>query len=135
MASAPVDTVQFAVLMRKGTKQAYREVSVAADSDIARNLQKQEEADRIEKERVKKLTLEMNERQEEEDLHEAIAPVKFKCKNDQWTYTSLILAYFITIFNSNCRLMKFGIWQHLVTYVWKGDLHGFLFKLMHPLIG
>ena len=83
MASAPVDTVQFAVLMRKGTKQAYREVSVAADSDIARNLQKQEEADRIEKERVKKLTLEMNERQEEEDLHEAIAPVKFKCKNDQ----------------------------------------------------
>lgn len=56
---------------------------MAADSDIARNLQKQEEADRIEKERVKKLTLEMNERQEEEDLHEAIAPVKFKCKNDQ----------------------------------------------------
>jgi regulator of nonsense transcripts 2 len=48
---------------------------VAADSDIARNLQKQEEADRLEKEKVKKLTLEMNERQEEEDLHEAIATV------------------------------------------------------------
>lgn len=48
---------------------------MAADSDIARNLQKQEEADRLEKEKVKKLTLEMNERQEEEDLHEAIATV------------------------------------------------------------
>ena len=48
---------------------------MAADSDIAKNLQKQEEADRLEKEKVKKLTLEMNERQEEEDLHEAIATV------------------------------------------------------------
>jgi hypothetical protein len=74
-ATPPVDTVQFSVLLRKGTKLAYKEVAVAADSDIAKNLQKQEEADRLEKERVKRLTLEMNERQEEEDLHEAIAPV------------------------------------------------------------
>jgi len=73
----PVDTVQFSVLLRKGTKQAYKEVAVSADSDIARNLQKQEEADRLEKERVKKLTLEMNERQEEEDLNDAIATVIF----------------------------------------------------------
>ncbi len=75
MTPEPVDTVQFSLLMRKGTKQAYKEVAVAADSDIARNLMKQEEADRLEKERVKRLTLEMNERQEEEDLHDAIAVV------------------------------------------------------------
>ena len=75
MTPEPVDTVQFSVLIRKGTKQAYKEVAVAADSDIARNLMKQEEADRLEKERVKRLTLEMNERQEEEDLHDAIAVV------------------------------------------------------------
>ena len=79
----PVDTVQFSVLMRKGTKQAYKDVAVAADSDIARNLMKQEEADRLEKERVKRLTLEMNERQEEEDLHDAIATVNFD-KNLIW---------------------------------------------------
>ena len=35
----------------------------------------QEEAQRLEKERMKKLTLEINERQEEEDLNEAIAQV------------------------------------------------------------
>ena len=58
---------------------------MAADSDIARNLQKQEEADRLEKEKVKKLTLEMNERQEEEDLHDAIATVRQSFKDlDLW---------------------------------------------------
>ena len=35
----------------------------------------QEEADRLEKERVKQLTLEINERQEEEDFNEALAAV------------------------------------------------------------
>jgi hypothetical protein len=48
---------------------------VPRESDIARNLQVQEEADRLEKDRVKKLTLEINERQEEEDLNEALAAV------------------------------------------------------------
>ena len=58
---------------------------MAADSDIARNLQKQEEADRLEKEKVKKLTLEMNERQEEEDLHDAIATVRHSFNDlDLW---------------------------------------------------
>ena len=42
---------------------------------MAQNLLKQEEAQRLEKERLKKLTLEINERQEEEDLNEAIAMV------------------------------------------------------------
>ncbi len=54
-----------------------RDLAVPADSDLALNLQRQEEADRREKERVKQLTLEINERQEEEDLNEAIAAVIF----------------------------------------------------------
>jgi len=37
----PPNTVQFSVLIRKGTKAAYKEISVASDSDIAINLQKQ----------------------------------------------------------------------------------------------
>ena len=40
--------------------------------------QKQEEADRLEKERVKRLTLQINERQEEEEVSEAIAAVSFQ---------------------------------------------------------
>lgn len=71
----PDDTIQFSVLLRKNNKPSYKEVAVPIDSEIALNLHKQEEADRLEKERVKKLTLEINERQEEEDLNEAIAQV------------------------------------------------------------
>ena len=76
----PIDepsTIQFAVLMRKGQKQTLREVAVPKDSDMAVNLLKQEEAQRLEKEKMKKLTLEINERQEEEDLNEAIAMVYY----------------------------------------------------------
>lgn len=47
-----------------------------ADSDLALNLQRQEEADRLEKERVKRLTLQINERQEEEDFVEALAQMQ-----------------------------------------------------------
>ena len=70
-------TIQFAVLMRKGQKQTLKEVAVPKDSEMAVNLLKQEEAQKLEKERMKKLTLEINERQEEEDLNEAIAQVIF----------------------------------------------------------
>ena len=69
-------TIQFAVLMRKGPKQTLKEVAVPKDSDMAQNLLKQEEAQRLEKERMKKLTLEINERQEEEEVNEAIAMVR-----------------------------------------------------------
>ena len=64
------------MLLKKNNKPSYKEVAVPIDSEIALNLHKQEEADRLEKERVKKLTLEINERQEEEDLNEAIAQVR-----------------------------------------------------------
>lgn len=80
--NAPEDTIQFSVLLKKNNKPSYKEVAVPIDSEIALNLHKQEEADRIEKERVKKLTLEINERQEEEDLNEAIAQVSEKEKNN-----------------------------------------------------
>ena len=79
MEPAAEDTVQFSVLLRKNNKPMYREMAVPKESEIARNLEKQEEADRLEKERVKKLTLEINERQEEEEVNEAIAAVKFCC--------------------------------------------------------
>ena len=55
-----------------------KELAVPKDSDMAVNLLKQEEVQRLEKEKMKKLTLEINERQEEEDLNEAIAMVNFR---------------------------------------------------------
>jgi hypothetical protein len=69
------ETIQFAVLLRKGAKQTLKEIAVPKDSDMALNLHKQEEAHKLEKERMKKLTLEINERQEEEEVNEAIAMV------------------------------------------------------------
>ena len=63
------------MLLRKNNKPAYKEVAVPRESDMARNLQMQEEADRLEKERVKQLTLEINDRQEEEDFNESLAAV------------------------------------------------------------
>lgn len=63
------------MLLRKGAKQTLKEVAVPKDSDMAVNLLKSEQAQKLEKERMKKLTLEINERQEEEDLNEAIAMV------------------------------------------------------------
>ena len=68
--------VQFSVLLRKGAKQTFKNFSVPTDSDIAINLQRQEEEDRAEKERVKALTLKFNERQEEEDTLATIASVR-----------------------------------------------------------
>ena len=81
---AAEDTVQFSVLLRKNNKPSYREMAVPKESEIARNLQKQEEADRLEKERVKKLTLEINERQEEEEVNEAIAAVSSAKKTNSF---------------------------------------------------
>ena len=91
-------TIQFAVLMRKGPKQTLKEVAVPKDSDMAQNLLKQEEAQRLEKERMKKLTLEINERQEEEEVNEAIAMVRlifirlgFFCKSKEFPIINLFV--------------------------------------------
>ena len=70
------------MLSFKYFKYWYHLISILAvpkDSDMAQNLLKQEEAQRLEKEKMKKLTLEINERQEEEDLNEAIAMVCCAC--------------------------------------------------------
>ena len=70
------NTMQFALLLRKGAKQTFKTFDVSLDSDLSTNLQKQEKEDRLEKERVKQLTLQINERQEEEEVTETIASMQ-----------------------------------------------------------
>ena len=72
----PANTMQFALLLRKGAKQTYKTFDVSLDSDLSTNLQRQEREDRLEKERVKLLTLQINERQEEEEVTETIASMQ-----------------------------------------------------------
>merc|ERR1711997_264805 len=72
----PSNTMQFALLLRKGAKQTFKTFDVSLDSDLSTNLQKQEREDRLEKERVKQLTLQINERQEEEEVTETLAAMQ-----------------------------------------------------------
>uniref|UniRef100_A0A1B6LDI7 Regulator of nonsense transcripts 2 n=1 Tax=Graphocephala atropunctata TaxID=36148 RepID=A0A1B6LDI7_9HEMI len=67
------ETVNFVVMLRKGNKQQYKNVAVPTDSELALNLRSQEKAERDEMEKVKKLTLDINDRLEEEDYQDQLS--------------------------------------------------------------
>ncbi|KAL1517813.1 hypothetical protein ABEB36_001536 [Hypothenemus hampei] len=65
--------IGFVLMMRKGNKQQYKQFEAEADSELVQNLKDQEQAQKEEKERVKRLTLNISERFEEEDYQESIS--------------------------------------------------------------
>ncbi|XP_072181831.1 regulator of nonsense transcripts 2-like [Diadema setosum] len=69
-------TVNFVLMTRKGNKQHFREFEVPINSELASNLKNREQAERAEKQRMKELTLHINERQEEEDYEEMLASLQ-----------------------------------------------------------
>ncbi len=69
---AQKSSVNFVVLLRKGNKQQYKNLEIPLDSELAKNLKSQEKAERVEMEKVKRLTLDINERLEEEDYQDQI---------------------------------------------------------------
>lgn len=60
----------FVLMVRKGNKQQYKTFEADVNSELAQNLRDQELAQKEEKERVKRLTLNITERFEEEDYQE-----------------------------------------------------------------
>ncbi|KAH8343366.1 hypothetical protein KR059_008989 [Drosophila kikkawai] len=68
--------VPFVLMVRghKGGKQQFKSFVAASDSHLAINLKRQEQAIREEKEKVKRLTLNITERIEEEDYQESLLP-------------------------------------------------------------
>lgn len=60
----------FVLMLRKGNKQQYKTFEADVNSELAQNLRDQELAQREEKLRVKRLTLNITERFEEEDYQE-----------------------------------------------------------------
>lgn len=94
-ASHDSPTVNFVLMTRKGNKPQFKSLAVPSDSELALNLRNREEVRRIsvhnvdpithpficlqaekaEKERVKKLTLDFNERQEEEEFQDLYSGV------------------------------------------------------------
>nr|XP_054752267.1 regulator of nonsense transcripts 2-like [Lytechinus pictus] len=69
-------TVNFVLMTRKGNKQQFKEFEVPVNSELAANLKNREEAEKAEKQRMKELTLHINERQEEEDYEEMLASMQ-----------------------------------------------------------
>lgn len=66
-------TISFLLMTRKGNKPQFKSLELPTTSELAQNLKDREKAELAEKEQVKKLTLNINERQEEEDYQEMIA--------------------------------------------------------------
>ncbi|KAJ8919747.1 hypothetical protein NQ315_006276 [Exocentrus adspersus] len=64
--------IGFVLMVRKGNKQQYKQFEADIDSELAQNLRDQELAQKEEKEKVKRLTLNITERFEEEDYQEMI---------------------------------------------------------------
>ncbi|XP_050440654.1 regulator of nonsense transcripts 2 [Adelges cooleyi] len=61
------NSVSFILMLKKGNKQTFKNLQVPVDSELASNLKSQEMAEQAELRRVKQLTLDINNRQEEED--------------------------------------------------------------------
>lgn len=66
------EKIGFVLMVRKGNKQQYKQFEAEIDSELAQNLRDQEQAQKVEKEKVKRLTLNITERFEEEDYQEMI---------------------------------------------------------------
>ncbi|XP_037098613.1 regulator of nonsense transcripts 2 isoform X1 [Syngnathus acus] len=66
------DTMQFVMLTRKGNKQQFKILNVPLSSHLAANHFNQQQAEQEERMRMKKLTLDINERQEQEDYQEML---------------------------------------------------------------
>ncbi|XP_074025412.1 UPF2 regulator of nonsense mediated mRNA decay [Leptinotarsa decemlineata] len=64
--------IGFVLMVRKGNKQQYKQFEAEIDSELAQNLRDQEQVQKEEKEKVKRLTLNITERFEEEDYQEMI---------------------------------------------------------------
>ncbi|XP_068158893.1 regulator of nonsense transcripts 2 [Drosophila tropicalis] len=75
-ASSSSGAVQFVLMVRgnKGGKQQFKSFVAPSDSHLAINLKLQEQKIREEKEKVKRLTLNITERIEEEDYQESLLP-------------------------------------------------------------
>ncbi|XP_075233802.1 regulator of nonsense transcripts 2-like isoform X2 [Lycorma delicatula] len=67
----PVDkNGNFLLILRKGNKQQCKSLSVPEDSDLVLSVKSREEAERKEMKEVKQLTLDINERLQEEEIQE-----------------------------------------------------------------
>ncbi|RMC10467.1 hypothetical protein DUI87_13272 [Hirundo rustica rustica] len=98
------DTMPFVMLTRKGNKQQFKILNVPMSSQLAANHWNQQQAEQEERMRMKKLTLDINERQEQEDYQGDVDPAASvissgpvslvlwsppAIKREQWTHLSM----------------------------------------------
>uniref|UniRef100_A0A6I8SI22 Regulator of nonsense transcripts 2 n=1 Tax=Xenopus tropicalis TaxID=8364 RepID=A0A6I8SI22_XENTR len=70
------DTMPFVMLTRRGNKQQFKILNVPMSSQLAANHWSQQQAEQEERMRMKKLTLDINERQEQEDYQGDVDPAQ-----------------------------------------------------------
>ncbi|KAG8440022.1 hypothetical protein GDO86_005988 [Hymenochirus boettgeri] len=66
------DTMPFVMLTRRGNKQQFKILNVPVSSQLAEKHRSQQKVEQEERMRMKKLTLDINERQEQEDYQEML---------------------------------------------------------------
>ncbi|XP_039298852.1 regulator of nonsense transcripts 2 isoform X2 [Nilaparvata lugens] len=69
-------SINFVLMLKKGNKQQYKTLAVPVDSEMAVNLRSQEKAKKVEMEKVKRLTLDINDRLEEEDYQDQMCQIQ-----------------------------------------------------------
>ncbi|RZF42335.1 hypothetical protein LSTR_LSTR004143 [Laodelphax striatellus] len=69
-------SINFVLMLKKGNKQQYKTLAVPVDSEMAVNLRSQEKAKKVEMEKVKRLTLDINDRLEEEDYQDQMFQIQ-----------------------------------------------------------
>lgn len=69
----PTNNMQFTLLTKRGNKQQYSVLNVPLSAEFATKFKERSQAEIMEKERMKKMVLDIHERQEEEDYQELIA--------------------------------------------------------------
>ncbi|XP_078092073.1 regulator of nonsense transcripts 2 isoform X5 [Mustelus asterias] len=99
------ETMQFVMLTRRGNKQQFKILNVPMNSQLAANHWNQQQAEQEERMRMKKLTLDINERQEQEDYQgdvdvsdrwhfdlpsvSLISKVSESSHREQWTHLTM----------------------------------------------
>ncbi|XP_071961519.1 regulator of nonsense transcripts 2-like [Antedon mediterranea] len=69
------DMINFTLVVRKGNKQQFKGFEVPLTSHLVANLKNREQAELAEKQRVKQITLDITERQEEEEYQETMSQI------------------------------------------------------------
>lgn len=114
------NSVNFILMLKKGNKQTFKSLQVPVDSELASNLKSQEMAEQAELRKVKQLTLDINNRQEEEDykdLTQVMQKPITTCIKDKKPLPNKGTPDAESIFGKKKRFFLFSLFFHIYLFV------------------